>query len=234
MLSSSCHSKSESEKFSRVQCFRNLNKHASTFYTETYIESGKHWEKKQLRTWANIARILFSFWLLMKPMTNAAISIRGDASMNETWKNKCPCQAWKVKSENKELKTMLPWYPWCYPTSLWMTSSLIDVLSSTVYFFLCARRQRWLESCRVQRPRILGQNSPSSMEKQWKGHWQKRFIRHQLTKRGRTRLSHIVEKSEQPRKRKAIPLPSGQAGSIAGFYNPHTCWFLPMWACHPS
>lgn len=46
MLSSSCHSKSESEKFSRVQCFRNLNKHASTFYTETYIESGKHWEKK--------------------------------------------------------------------------------------------------------------------------------------------------------------------------------------------
>lgn len=46
MLSSSCHSKSESEKFSRVQCFRNLNKHASTFYTETYIESGKHWGKK--------------------------------------------------------------------------------------------------------------------------------------------------------------------------------------------
>ena len=105
MLSSSCHSKSESEKFSRVQCFRNLNKHASTFYTETYIESGKHWEKKQLRTWANIARILFSFWLLMKPMTNAAISIRGDASMNETWKKQMPMpsmegQIWKQRTEN--------------------------------------------------------------------------------------------------------------------------------------
>ena len=234
MLSSSCHSKSESEKFSRVQCFRNLNKHASTFYTETYIESGKHWEKK---TTAHLGKHCPDFVQLLAfdEANDQCSNLNPWRRINEwNMKNKCPCQAWKVKSENKELKTMLPWYPWCYPTSLWMTSSLIDVLSSTVYFFLCARRQRWLESCRVQRPRILGQNSPSSMEKQWKGHWQKRFIRHQLTKRGRTRLSHIVEKSEQPRKRKAIPLPSGQAGSIAGFYNPHTCWFLPMWACHPS
>ena len=79
-------------------------------------------------------------------------------------------------------------------------------------------RQRWWESCWAQRPRISGQSSPANQHNQPSTRFYK-WILGMLTigttdnsdnnLGGRTRLSHIVEKSAQPRKRKAIPLPPG-------------------------